>query len=150
MEAFVDRYRRIKASEATSFVGKPSLVKGEYWDGCPENEIDVSYPIEIQEFNPSKKITGMANKQAVMGFLCTGDAASNNPSDRSLMWMSLESFSKYHAMHLKANPPPPPPVLEGGGDNGSSLTVPPRIDVVDLACGDDDDDDGDRNLGSRL
>ena len=48
----------------------------------------------------------------VIGFLCTGDATEHNPAGDKFMWMTLDSFSKYHVEYSKANPPlpvPPPP-----------------------------------------
>jgi hypothetical protein len=37
-------YPRVKVSDAPSYVGGPSAVKGDYWDGCEEAEVDVLYP----------------------------------------------------------------------------------------------------------
>jgi hypothetical protein len=96
------------------------------------------YPIEVQQFNLARKISGTSYTQPVIGFLCTGDAAIHNPPDESLMWMSLDLFSKYHALHLKANPPPPPPPPPEGG----SLTVAGVDDDEDDGDDDDDDDEG--------
>ena len=68
------------------------------------------YPTVVKEFHPSKKLSGMVSKSPVVGFLCTGDASIHNPSNGSLMWMTLDAFSMYHAVYVKENPPPPGPI----------------------------------------
>ena len=40
MDRFLrDRYTRVKVSEAGSYVGEASMVKGDYWENCPEEEV---------------------------------------------------------------------------------------------------------------
>jgi hypothetical protein len=110
MNAFT--YKRYRSVEGPGLLGTASFVRGDYWEGCLDEELELPYPIVVKEFQPAKKLTGSSMPLPVIGFLCTGDATEHNPPGDKLMWMTLDSFSKYHAEYIKANPPlPVPPPL---------------------------------------
>jgi hypothetical protein len=125
-------FKKFKSAEGPGLVDRLSWVRGDYWEGCSDEEMEQTYPIEVKEFHPAKKLTGSSMLLPVIGFLCTGEAAELNPTGGKLMWMTLDSFSRYDVQYLKANPPLPPP-------------PPPRQSTPshEGEPGKDDDDDDD-------